>query len=412
MTTSHRSLRLITFLTTMGLLLLGPVAFGASVSAAEDPSSDVAVTEPLDVLGEVVTDQEGTGEAAGAGSGQGSVGIGEHGDEGTDEEGDHGEESATLVCLATGDRNAPYTAALVMPTAVINGEGRVKKEGPANSPIGIAPADGWGNIVPTLTHPSGATFSGLNFGTDGKTIWEKGCGLDGPATPPDDGHEGGGHGGHATVIVCTATEDSVTPYEVEEWMVQEIINGHGMPKKDGPASNPVEGVFPAEVWGNIIPVVTHPNKKATYPGLNLEDGGQAILDAGCVYVIPAAPAPAPAPAPAAQDFCPDLDGVQWENYDCNTPQAVAVDAITPAAPALVVVAAEPAAAPADVPAPVSAAMPAVVPVPAAETLPTAVDAGGGSPVPHRTPVWAILIIAAGCIGAATSAVRAACSESA
>ena len=44
--------------------------------------------------------------------------------------------------------------------------------------------------------------------------------------------------------------------------------------------NPVEGVFPAEVWGNIIPVVTHPNGKAAYPGLNLTGDGQANLRRG------------------------------------------------------------------------------------------------------------------------------------
>ena len=99
--------------------------------------------------------------------------------------------------------------------------------------------------------------------------------------------------------MCIATQDSITPYEMEKWMVQKIINGKGMPQKNGPAVNPVEGVYPADVvWGNIIPVFTHTNGKATYPGLNLEDGGQAILDAGCVYVVPAEPALAPAPAPA------------------------------------------------------------------------------------------------------------------
>ncbi len=258
-------------------------------------SSTLAADDSGDQLGETAA-QGGPG---GTGGGAGGPGYeGEHGDEGDDhgdegdegEEGDHGEESAVLVCLATTDPEAPYTAAMVMPTAIINGEGRVKKEGPANSPVGVAPTPGWGNIVPEVTHPSGATFGGLNFGEDGRAIWDAGCG---PAAPPDDGHEGGGHGGHATVTVCIATEDSVTPYEVEEWMVQEIINGHGMPKKDGPANDPVEGVFPDDVWGNIIPVVTHPNKKATYDGLNWDEAGQAIWAAGCVYVVPAAPAPAP-----------------------------------------------------------------------------------------------------------------------
>jgi hypothetical protein len=36
---------------------------------------------------------------------------------------------------------------------------------------------------------------------------------------------------------------------------------------------------------------------------------------------PAPPAGPPAPP---KDFCPDLEGVQWENYDCNTGQVVPV----------------------------------------------------------------------------------------
>ena len=207
----------------------------------------------------------------------------------------------------------------------------------------------------------------------------------------------------------TAAEPfSVTPYVVEEWMVQEIINGHGMTKKDGPANDPVYRVFPDGVWGNIIPVVTHPNKKATYPGLNLEDGGQAILDAGCVYLVPAAPAPAPGPAPAATDFCPDLDGVQWENCDCNTPPA-AGEAAAPAEPAVAVVTAS-AVAPASAPTPASAEMPAEVSVPTEQTLPAAVDAGNAPASPARAPDWAILMLVAGCIGAVAAATRVAFSE--
>ena len=184
--------------------------------------------------------------------------------------------------------------------------------------------------------------------------------------------------------MCIATQDSITPYEMEKWMVQKIINGKGMPQKNGPAVNPVEGVYPVDVvWGNIIPVFTHTNGKATYPGLNLEDGGQAILDAGCVYVVPAEPALAPAPAPAATDFCPDLDGVQWENYDCNTPQPVPAEVAVPAAPVVAVVAPSPATTaesvqPAAVTAPAAGTAPQVAAVPETATVPAAVPAGGGS----------------------------------
>lgn len=406
--TTHSMARILAFLVTTSLLLLGPVAFGTGASSADEPLPDEAVSAPLqpgDPLLEIASTEVGAeAEPVGHDAGEdGDEGTGEHG---TGDEGEHGEETAQLVCLATGDPEAPYTGALVMPTAIISGEGRIKMEGPAYNQVeGIFPAEVWGNIVPELTHPSGATFAGLNFGEAGRAIWEEGCGLDDPGTPPDDGHGQGGHGGHATVIVCTATDDSVTPYEVEEWMVQEIINGHGMPKKDGPASDPIVGVFPDGVWGNIIPVVTHPNKKATYPGLNLEDGGQAILDADCVYVVPTPPAPALAPAPPARDFCPDLDGMQWENYDCNTPQASAADVALPVEPAAVDMPT-----PALAPTPTSAAMPAEVSVPTQQTLPSAVDAGSAPASPTGSPIWAILVLLAACIGASATAARVAFSE--
>ena len=409
MNTTHRMARILAFLVTTSLLLLGPVAFGTGVSSADEPRPDEAVSallEPGDPLPgtpstEVAAEADPVGHDAGE---DGDEGTGEHG---TGDEGEHGEETAQLVCLATGDPQAPYTAALVMPTAIISGEGRIKKEGPAYNQVeGIFPAEVWGNIVPELTHPSGATFAGLNFGEAGRAIWEEGCGLDDPGIPPDDGHGEGGHGDHATVVVCIATEDSVTPYTVENWMVQAIINGKGDVKKDGPANDPVYGVFPADVWGNIVPVVTHPNKKATYPGLNWDAAGQAIWEAGCEYVAPITPAPSPGPAPAPVDFCPDLDGLQWENYDCNTPQAVTAGEAVPAD----VVAAATAVVPELVPTPVDAAMPAKVSVPTQQTLPAAVDAGSAPASPTGSPIWAILVLLAACIGASATAARVAFSE--
>jgi hypothetical protein len=232
---------------------------------------------------------------------------------------------------------------------------------------------------------------------DGQANLREGCGGAPPAPPIDSGH--------ATVVVCIATQDSITPYDVENWMVQKIINGHGMPQKNGPAVDPVEGVYPLDVvWGNIIPVFTHTNGTTTYPGLNLDDGGQAILDAGCVYVVPAKPAPAPAAAPAATDFCPELDGFQWLNYDCNTPQPVAAEAVVPAEPAAVVSAAA-AIAPGSAPTPVIAAMPAQVPVPTEQTLPAAVDAGGGSSDPADGLTWVACLFILSCLSAAGSAAR-------
>lgn len=86
------------------------------------------------------------------------------------------------------------------------------------------------------------------------------------------------------------------------------------------------------------------------------------------------PTPVPSPEPP-KDFCPDLAGLQWENYDCLTPTA------TPEPPVVEVPVVE---APVVV-APVEEAVvapqkpkPATVAVPDAATVPNAVPAGDGS----------------------------------
>ncbi len=75
-------------------------------------------------------------------------------------------------------------------------------------------------------------------------------------------------------------------------------------------------------------------------------------------------------------------------------------------PAVAAATAEPAATPEFVPMPVNAPMPAKVPVPTAQTVPTAVDAGYGPTSAPASPLWAVLMILAGCFGA-TAAARAA-----
>jgi len=79
------------------------------------------------------------------------------------------------------------------------------------------------------------------------------------------------------------------------------------------------------------------------------------------------------------DYCPTVEGVQWENYDCNTGVVSAAEAVAP-----VTVAAPEAATVPEAPIVVAAPEPATVPaaepvsVPQAATIPTAVPAGDGS----------------------------------
>lgn len=101
------------------------------------------------------------------------------------------------------------------------------------------------------------------------------------------------------------------------------------------------------------------------------------------------------PAPTV-DYCPAVDGVQWEGFDCLTGIQPAADT----APAAVVDAAVAVAVPAA--ATVSAEIPAaaVVSVPQAATLPSAVPAGGGSSAPNGGALWALAIVVAAALGAA------------
>jgi hypothetical protein len=82
---------------------------------------------------------------------------------------------------------------------------------------------------------------------------------------------------------------------------------------------------------------------------------------------PATPEPPAGPPAPPTDFCPNLDGVQWENYDCNTPQVVEVVPTPEATPVPTV---EPTPAPAETP--------VAIPVPDKPTVPKAVPAGDGS----------------------------------
>ena len=104
--------------------------------------------------------------------------------------------------------------------------------------------------------------------------------------------------------------------------------------------------------------------------------------------MPVTPAGGPTPV---KDFCPNLDGVQWENYDCNTPVAVAAAEVAVPAPAEVVP-------PATVE-PVTVPEAATVAAPEAATVPAAVPAGDGSQAPS-VPMWALAMIAVGVLGAA------------
>ncbi len=108
------------------------------------------------------------------------------------------------------------------------------------------------------------------------------------------------------------------------------------------------------------------------------------------------------------DYCPNLEGVQWEGYDCATGLAP-VSAVAPAevvapqagtvSPAEAVAVPKPAKVPAKAPAKATTA------APQAATVPAAVPAGGGSSSNENAPnawlLWAALAAALVSVGATT-----------
>ena len=290
-----------------------------------------------------------------------------------------------LVCLATGDVEAPYTMGWFSAQSIINGRGMVLRDGPANSPVGVFPAEGWGNIVPPVTHKSGKTFAGLNFGEDGRAFWDEDCKDPNPSSPPP--HEGEEH---ELITVCMATDDDESPYLLKQYKATDLIMGTGQPKREGPANSPV-GVFPAETWGNIVPPVTHPSGKQ-FAGLNWGDDGQRIWNAECVYTAPTPPPPPPPPpAPAPAPVAPTTEVVATP---VATPEQTPTPTPTPvdnAYPGFIAVVDEEEA-------DVETDAATVVQAPEAATVPAAVNAGGGSTAPPGVPVWTLLLMLAGVLG--------------
>jgi len=152
---------------------------------------------------------------------------------------------------------------------------------------------------------------------------------------------------------------------------------------------------------DITPLVQDPAD--AHHNVSVARGDQAFLTRGCKDAVPVTPVVPGGPTPV-KDYCSNIAGVQWENYDCatgGTPQAVAAaEAVAPVvapAPATVVT---PAKKPTKKPAKVT------VVAPAAATVPSAVPAGGGATAPSDAlPTWALLMIVIGGLGVAASGMR-------
>lgn len=132
--------------------------------------------------------------------------------------------------------------------------------------------------------------------------------------------------------------------------------------------------------------------------------GDVLTNGQCVTPVTVARG---GPTPVI-DYCPNLEGVQWEGYDCATGIAP-VSAVAPAevvapqagtvSPAETVAVPKPAKVPAKAPAKATTA------APQAATVPAAVPAGGGSSSNENAPnawlLWAALAAALVSVGATT-----------
>ena len=135
-------------------------------------------------------------------------------------------------------------------------------------------------------------------------------------------------------------------------------------KKNGPGDQPGRRRVPATRVGKHHPRLHPPQRQGHLPGPQPGGRWQAILDAGCVYVVPAAPAP-----PTGTGGHGLLPGSRWRavgELRLQHPAASAAEVTVPAAPVVSVVAPSPATTaasvqPAAVPAPVGGDMPAEVP---------------------------------------------------
>jgi hypothetical protein len=223
----------------------------------------------------------------------------------------------------------------------------------------------------------------VNWTSGGQAYWNAGCGSM-VIPPPEE------HADHEQVSVCLVQPSAEEPYRMEVAPVTAIINGKGVPRPGGPASDPVIGVFPDEPWGAIIPPFVHPSGQE-YAGLNWT-GGRAIWEADCVYVPPAPPAPS---GSGGASYTSDAD----VSIDAPVVAVAETEPVVVAAAETDPVVVAAAAAAQDVPV---VETPVLVTVPEQARPPLAVDAGEG---PGGHAPWSLLVLLAAVAGAVAGTCR-------
>jgi len=240
---------------------------------------------------------------------------------------------------------------------------------------------------------------------DRDVVYDGGCPtIEEPEYCPEDATANAGMeipAGETAETYCVAREDKVeichlegngtfNLIEVDDSAVQaHLDHGDVYPDEFGACPAPVEPQYCAEdATANAGLPIPEGYTEETYcvaGGSNDEPGTGGGGGGGTTPVV---------------DACPNLEGVQWEGYDCNTGLAAPVEAATVPEEPAPVTAVE--AATVTAPKPAKAVLPATVP--AGVALPASVPAGGGSSVPS-TPAYALALLALGAMTLAASTVR-------
>ena len=84
------------------------------------------------------------------------------------------------ICHATSSQSNPYTDISVSVNSVENAQ---SVHGHGDHTGGIYPADNWGDIIPPFTYRT-VTYPGMNWTTEGISIWTNGCNPPAPTATP------------------------------------------------------------------------------------------------------------------------------------------------------------------------------------------------------------------------------------
>jgi hypothetical protein len=181
-------------------------------------------------------------------------------------------------------------------------------------------------------------------------------------------------GGDCKIVVAPVEPEVVKSTECE-------VNGSVTPAVTRGVVYVVGGTSPTAITVTATPA----------QGFKFAEGDQVVYgpyDVSASTCPTPTPTPTPEPTPPPQppkDFCPDLAGLQWENYDCNT-TVVIPPTPTPTETPVVIPTPEPTATPTET-------VTVEVTIPDKPTVPKDVPAGDGSSQNDTGLLWLAFAVA-------------------